>query len=143
MNLKKNKKILMLTCISILTISVTVLFLNNFFTPDQTIDYKMSLIVGKTPGINADTDMIAFGRLPPTGSALRKIDLGNKGSSKKVEIKASGNLSDWTTVSENNFVLEKNENKTIKIIAKVPSEAEHGNYFGTFRVNFFEKTIWD
>ena len=139
MEKEKKKKTIILVSAALVSILLSVFVLNYFFKPDQTTDYRMRLLVGDKPGMDADSDLITFGRLPPKGAAVRNINLKNNGGQKEAEVMATGNISGWITVSENEFVLERGERKTLKVITRVPSNAEYGKYTGTFRVNFFNK----
>lgn len=131
---KKNsyKKILLFTVI-FLSVLCTYIILH-FLSNQQIVEYKMQLIVGNHIGFDLNKTAITFGMVTPSGNAVRHLDLKNGEYKNKVQILAFGDLADWIKLSENDFVLQPYEKRTLSITAQVPEHANFGNYTGTLRV---------
>ncbi len=135
---KINKKEVIILLMAAALLSSTAVFV--FYSYYVVYDIKemdMHLKVSDRYGINADTDKIYFGRLPPLGVSEREIHLHHKYSKPlKVSIISMNSLSAWVTVSENNFILPPNQNKTVKLSVSPPAYTEFGDYEGHLRVFF-------
>lgn len=105
-------------------ISLTfILFVQDFKT------LEIRLTVGSHLGFNVDTDKLYLGTVPRGNTALRQVMIENNEYEKSIiRIKILGELKDWVTVSENNFVLKKGESKNVEIEAIVPENAERKDY---------------
>ena len=128
---KKYKKILLV--LFFLSALCTYIILN-FLSEQKIVDYKMQLIVGNHIGFDLNTSVITFGMVIPSGNAVRHLDLKNGEQKNKFQILAFGDLADWIKLSENDFVLQPYEKRTLNITAQVPEHANFGNYTGTLRV---------
>jgi len=128
-----NKKLLLV----ILTISICVvaIILNTYLvhTNRPDVSYDMYLTVDDNVGVNADADAIWFGTVPPAGKGTRQLSFG-EGNVGLVVIKTSGELARWVSVSDNNFIIEANATKTVKVIVSVPADAERRDYVGKLNV---------
>jgi len=128
---KKYKKILLV--LVFLSALCTYIILN-FLSEQKIVDYKMQLIVGNHIGFDLNTSVITFGMVIPSGNAVRHLDLKNGEQKNKFQILAFGDLAGWIKLSENDFVLQPYEKRTLNITAQVPKNADLGNYTGTLRV---------
>lgn len=133
-----NRKILFLISVIILSIVCTNLILHHFFAPHKIIKYEMSLIVGDHVGFDLSKEAITFGMITPSGTGTRHINLNNGKEASQIHIIASGQLTSWVSVSDNNFILKPYENKTLDIIVKVPSNAKFGEYNGNLKMSFLK-----
>jgi len=128
-----NKKLLLV----ILTISIctVAIILNTYLvhTNHPDVSYDMYLTVDDNVGVNADADAIWFGTVPPAGKGTRQLSFG-EGNAGLVVIKTSGELAKWVSVSDNNFIIEANATKTVKVIVSVPADAERRDYVGKLNV---------
>src|SRR3989344_1450504 len=105
--------------------SVGMFLFYSYYIVYDTKEIDMHLRVSDHYGINADTDKLYFGRLPPGGVAERETYLHHRYERPlKVSIIASGKLAEWLTIPENNFILDSNYNKTIKLSVSPPANAE-------------------
>ena len=52
-----------------------------------------------------------------------------------------GPLSSWTSLSENNLILQPDELINVSVTIKVPNRAQSGNYTSIFKVAFY-KTLF-
>lgn len=97
----------------------------------------MDLEVKREIGINIDTDAFHFGGLRPGGSSERQVSIRQEYDFPVlVNIKTKGEMADLVSVSENNFVLEPGESKTVTFTAKVGKETSYGNYTGNVIFEF-------
>lgn len=99
---------------------------------------NMDVKVDKFVGLNVDSDAMHFGVVPPTGWADVKLVLTNTYRHKtQIIISLQGNISGMITLSDNNFILEPWENKTVKFTCTIPANAPlNATYNGRARVVF-------
>lgn len=118
--------------IILFTVSMTFILLVQDF---KTLDIRLT--VANHLGFNADTDKLYLGTVPRGNIASRRVIIENKEYEKSViRLKVLGELKDWITVSENNFVLKKDESKQVEIEATVPENAEPRNYDSRLVITF-------
>jgi len=122
----------------ILTVAITVGLICIIYSYYIIYDYQeknMYLTVDNYVGMNVDSSAIYFGTVPPEGSSSRKIFLEHKHNKPLlIQLKTKGDLSKFVSVSENNFILEPNINKTIVVSVYVPKDMKYGNYTGRLAV---------
>jgi hypothetical protein len=88
-------------------------------------------------GLNVDTDAIHFGKMQRGSEGIRNITLANNDANPHlIKIKAFGNISNFISVSENNFIINPNTSKNLSVIAKPPLDSLAGYYEGTLQVLF-------
>ena len=98
----------------------------------------MSLIVKDFVGISLSTKEITFGVIMPGGSSNVDIFLDNQyNKGLRVLLMPEGNIAKFVKFSNNNFILEKNETKKIKVNAFAPKNTEFGNYTGILKVVYY------
>lgn len=134
---KKSFAVLVIVCAGIL---VWLVLADVYFSSAEVSEFDMHLIVGDVIGFNIDNDKLWFGIVPPGSEGVRHIDLSNNYDYPvKVKVSSHGELRPWIFVSENNFVLEPNETKSIDVIANVPSDLEkdYSVYEGKLKVAFY------
>ena len=126
----------------ILVIVATVMM--TFIIYDTTVVYQRFEIPMKIRvradgyvGINTDTDSINFGSVPRGGTGEKVINVTN-GDDKPhlIRIKSRGDISEWISVSDNNFIMQPGTVNEIKIKARTPMDINPGNYTGTLEVIF-------
>lgn len=132
--MEKNKVLILLLITAILSITLTY-----FFYQSAKIysikELKMDIIIGSYIGLNTDTDAIYFGTTLPGTSVNREIVL-NTDKDIKVNLKLSGNISSFVQIPENNFRLNKDMQKSIKLRAIIPLNAAKGLYAGILKITF-------
>ena len=138
--MEKNKILMLLLITAILSVILTY-----FFYQSAKIysikELKMDIIIGNYIGLNTDTDSIHFGTTLPGTSANREIVL-NADKNITVNLKLSGNISSLVQIPENNFILSKNMQKSIKLTSVIPLNATRGVYTGILKITFYkQKTI--
>ena len=108
-----------------------------YFSPLHIEEIYMYITVGNYTGFNVNTSALFFGTVVKSGSSERYVVVTNEyNESLKVKINIKGELKDWTRLSENNFMLEKNANKTVNVKVNIPPDAESGGYTGTMEIRF-------
>ena len=133
--MKKNK---MLTIVLITTLLVMITILSLYIGLSR--DYQelnFDFKIGNNLGFNLDSDAIHFGTMFQGDEAKRNIVIKNDNCVKcLVNLKIKGN-SEWISVSDNNFVLKKDETKEIEVKLNPPNDAELKEYFGTLKIYFW------
>jgi len=88
-------------------------------------------------GFAVNNTSLDFGTVPTGAWATKNITIHyNYTSPEFVRIVASGNISKWTSVSDNNFILSGNGEKPLAIRVYVPLDVEFGEYSGTLSIYY-------
>jgi len=105
-------------------------------------ELNMDLIVDDHIGFNTQTDALHFGTMFLGGQAERELTVSNDNRYPViVNIKNTGNCSDFVTVDKNNFLVPSKNNHTIKYTMNLPMTANKGNYDGVTRLTIKRK-LW-
>lgn len=124
------KLIVLLIIIALLSATVTELlfyYSKYIYKVKKVTVYNMSLTVGNTIGFNLDAQELNFGTLMAGGGSKREVFM-IVDKPTKVIIFMEGELANWTSVSDNDFIFEGN--KSIIFTAVVPENASLGTYKG-------------
>jgi hypothetical protein len=115
-----------------ITSSITSIVYSYFYIVEsRTIDIYLTVTKENRIGLNTDSDALRFGIISRGSQGKRYLDISHKKDYPlKLNIRIYGDLADWISISDNNFVLNKNETKRITFTANVPSNAIPGNYTG-------------
>ena len=107
-----------------------------FAIPYETKELYMYVSVDKVIGFNITDTALAFGSMPPGAVGGKNITIFNDENTPHfVHMTSSGNITDWISVSDNNFLVGKNEEKNVTIRVTVPADAEFGSrYEGIFKI---------
>jgi hypothetical protein len=82
-------------------------------------------------GFNTDTDALYFGKGYPGSVTKRQILLNNSHPYPViVSIKVNGDISQFISVSENDFMLQPGEVKYVMYFLETAGDTPHGNYSG-------------
>ncbi len=145
--MKNNKRFIerIFSFLIILIILIIFLFFFNLLSYSSVLEKKViysKVLVGDSLGFDVNGTALTFGMITPQGaSSSRNINLSNfYGKEIKVEIFAVGDIAKFLSISENNFVLKKNETKTIKFVATSPKNTEYGTYDGN--VFILVRKVW-
>ena len=110
--------------------------INNFCILEKKEIYAQ-VIISDRYGIDVNGSALMFGMIPPGNSASREIILKNDyNKDVKLKIYIKGNLSDFMSVSENNFLLKEGENKTIIFSVYPRGDISEGVYIGFVELVF-------
>jgi hypothetical protein len=132
----KGKLLIMLLALVIVSCIATYLWYS-YYQIHETVELGMDVEVvkGNMLGFNVANDSIHFGDVPPDGSGKRTVLVNNDGNEPfTINIKSYGNISEWITVSDNDFVLGPMETKEIEVNCFVPMDAETGYYTGKLKI---------
>lgn len=135
----KKKFFLMLVIAMLLTAAstVTVYFLTVIDTIYKVEEIDMDSYIGEEVGMNIDNDSVHFGIIPPTGSGFREIIVKAGEYKTLITIESSGELGDWVSISENNFLLEPGEDKSLMVQVTIPEDAKVPDYKkGKLKITF-------
>jgi len=135
--MKTKQLIVLLISVVILTIAATFIYYS--YSLEKTIVKteiaSYSFRVQKHVGLVGDRDAIKFGGILPGGTGSRYISFRNDFEFPvNIKITVKGEKNEWITTKENNFILEPNTTKEVKITVIVPEYAESNplhNYTGT------------
>ncbi|HII15977.1 MAG TPA: hypothetical protein HA362_06720 [Nanoarchaeota archaeon] len=132
--MKRINAMLVIIILILLTMGTTLLIYDILATMDIK-DIGMDLRVGGSLGFNADTDKMWFGMTNPGGSSARRIIVTNDFDFPiTVRLMPIGELKGYTSISENNVLLQPDEGREISISILVPAGMPYGNYTGIMRV---------
>lgn len=130
-------KFFLLLILAVIISTFLTYFFYNSFMIENIITLDMMVKVNDHFGLNADTDAMKFGMIMPGTSAERSIIVNNNATHPlKVVILKSGYIADWVKISENNFILEENENRQVIFEVYAPENASYGNYTGEVKIIF-------
>jgi hypothetical protein len=127
----KNIGIIFIILIFIFALSFF-LYLNmkSFDIIDKKVIYA-EVVLGDKYGFEINGSALKFGMIDNTASSTKTINLSNNyNENVKIEIYSKGKIKRFITVSENDFILEKNQVKTISFAVSFPENSEYGKYDG-------------
>ncbi len=136
---KKHLRLYVVLLTSILTITFTCVgyWLYSTVSIYDMKELGADIYVGSVSGLNADTDAVHFGVVPPGGKSHRKMTVTAGKYRSLVTMEYSGTISEWVHVSDNNFILEPFEGMDVNVVASVPEDAENPSYRdGSLRIIF-------
>ena len=133
-DLRSYKFLIISLCAVFLIISLFLLVYNLYYLKEVKF-LDMYLEVTEKMGMNTDTDALYFGKNYPGSTSIREINITNNYDYPVfVSIKTEGELARFVMVSENNFILDKAEKKTIRYYAQTEQETPYGNYTGLAKI---------
>lgn len=133
--------------ILVLAILVVVFILGSlgtymFYYSQKTIAYsEFNLSVEVTErgtSFNTDTDKIDFAKNYLGGGGTKKINLYTKQDA-LVMIQMTGNITQFLSLSENNFLMHANTTREITIKLAIPKDSRLGEYEGKLKVYFYKQ----
>lgn len=134
-----NYKKIFLVLLLILITSYSLYF---FFFPWDEKELYINLKVENVLGFYINETALMFGTIPPGGIGSKNITLYNEiGTPEFVHITATGNISKWVRVSDNNFFLFGKTTKILQVRVYVPEEAGFGEYDGNLEISI-KKLFW-
>ena len=133
--MKRYQLVVLIICVALLSMSATLLFYS-FFKVRYIEAIPMDIKVSDHIGINIDADALHFGAVMETGCNNRFITVKHKYDyPMKVMISIIGELEAWTSIEENDFILNKNEEREIRFTVCPPEDViKYKNYTGTARI---------
>lgn len=96
-----------------------------------------SFVIADKIGFDLNKTALTFGQINKGGGANRGINISNDNPyDVKVIIKVEGEISEYISVSDNEFYLEPGEIKKLDFYVSVPEEIEKGKYDGSINIIF-------
>ncbi len=133
------KKIKLTTFIIILLVLIlltTTLYLN-YKSKVKIQEIPINIKVADYLGFNVDTSSLNFGTVLSPSSASRYINITNNNSYQtSVELTVFGNLKKFITISNNNFILNQNDNKVVYINISIPANMQFGDYTSILKIKY-------
>jgi len=140
--LKKKKLIyviILLFILSVLSSIITGTLLLNKEKIDiiATTEIDAFFIIGNHTGFAIEDQYLHFGMLTPGGASSKEITLHSFGEEPVlVYIEFGNNLTNYAYVSNNNFILEPNDNITLSFSLNNVNDLEFGNYTGKVKIYY-------
>ena len=123
--------------IMIILILAMIIYLFYIFSILGKEELYSSFIVSDHIGFDLNKTALTFGLIQPGESATREINLANNFNKRvKIIFKSKGNISDFIIVSQNDFIMNPNETKTIIFSVFPPKNISLGKYEGKIEVYF-------
>ena len=139
---RKTAALLIITAFIASILTLTIYWYLEFSTIYEVIELGMDVYVDKMPGLNVDIDAVHFGKVPPGGSGAREMTVTAGDYPTRVSFEHYGDISEWTSVSENDFFLEPNANRSMFVQITIPDDIVPLVYRnGTLRI-VFRKAIF-
>ncbi|MEA3430526.1 MAG: hypothetical protein U9R08_04600 [Nanoarchaeota archaeon] len=133
---KKEKAIIILAIVILVVVAVSYL-VYNMLKPDDIQVIDMTIKVGNYTGFDVNTSYLIFGTVVPGGYSKRSIKIKNIDDKKhNVEIVTEGELSDWTKISNNNFIINNGEIKDVDVTIFIPERSDMRKYDGKLAIIF-------
>lgn len=128
----------------VIAILIILIFLLGIFLYSTLIDFLSimdeqdiyaKIIVGNRTGFDVNGTALIFGMVVPGSSSNKDIFIKNNYDREvNIEVYVDGEISDFLKISENDFILSKNEEKVVGFLANVPSDAKYGTYEGVVKI---------
>jgi len=129
--------ILLLILVAIVCVGLTSIVLGSSIVKYEEIYTDLLITSGGHAAFAIDKDNIRFGKMSPGDIAERKFVVQTD-ERVLVNVKIKGNVSDFVSVSENNFLLYPEEVKTIRLKGSAPLGTPQGNYSGYIQIYFLK-----
>ena len=104
--------------------------------------FNAILEVGDSPSINNNITYFDFGSVPKNGGIVNKfIDINTGKFSQKIHVEARGSIADFIYVSDNDFIIDSEDFRTLTIKAIIPNGTKVGAYEGKINFYYFENEV--
>lgn len=126
----ENKTVFAAIIVLIVVLTIALLGVVVHDVPNNRIPMRLTISDKNVFGLSGDTDAIYFGTMPPSAiDSIKKIIITNDFETKrKVELVVIGDLKEWVSASDNNFILGPKEFEEVTLTATVPENPKVGNY---------------
>lgn len=132
------KKTIMIIAIILMLLSLGLMGYNLYVVDVKVLD--ISFKVDDVIGINVSNKSLNFGRSPPETAMKRYINLSNNYNFPiEINIKMSGEISEYVSVSDNNFEIIPGDKKEVTFLLRIPKDIEYRYFTGKSRVIFKRK----
>ena len=137
---KKLSNLLLMAVVVVFILSVVFFIYSVTNSKPEILEKKeifATLWIGEPAGFDVNNTILTFGRLPPTTSAYRNINITNKYEFPiYAGFNVTGNISEFLVINAPVY-LDVGEVKQVKVSTiQIPQDAVFGNYTGTFIISF-------
>lgn len=138
----KNKSLITIVVLFLFLLFISLIFYRYYyFQGSQTI--IMQFEVSEKLAFNTDTDALYFGKGMPGTQTKRDLLVNNTFEYPiNVLIKIEGDISQFASVSKNDFIMQAGENTVVTYYIKSKPETEYGNYSG-FTTLVYTRPLFD
>jgi hypothetical protein len=129
--MKSFQIVVLFVAVIAISVSMAAALYTSYMVPE--IRYiPVKIEVGQKVGLDISTDMpLSFGVTFPTGTSGRDINLTHDHDfPARILFVPGGDIWEWISFTDNNFIMEKGDVRDIKIIITVPEDAQSGTYTG-------------
>jgi len=120
----------------VFTVAGVILIMSLVIAPNRQV-IKTSFIVSDKVGFDLNKNELTFGSIQPGGTASRALTIQNNFNRDiMITLNSEGNIKDYLTVSENDFVLRPSEQKNVTFTAFSYKNQSYGNYTGKINIIF-------
>lgn len=140
----KNKFIILVLVILLIIFLLVYLYINliDYANILEKKEIYSSLIIGNGVGIALNGSSLIFGMTSPGSTSNKYVNFTNEYTEDvKVSIYVNGNISDFVSVNNNNFVLKPGEATNLVFSAHGLPNVNYGKYEGKV-VIVIRKTVW-
>ncbi|MEM4638135.1 MAG: hypothetical protein QXK76_03895 [Candidatus Woesearchaeota archaeon] len=132
------KVFILLLIVFILGILLTIIVYNKY----KLLDYKeipmtVTVLEGAS-SFNTSTESLNFAKIYPGGSVIKRINIYVNATT-IVSIKSTGNISNFISLSDNNFLMRQGDMTQLEVYLDVPKDAPEGRYDGLLKIYFYRK----
>ncbi len=134
--MKLHHVILLIACLVIVGVFGTLTYYFGFYMLERheiPIDFRVEKGVA---GIDADSDALHFGAIPPGGYSRRRMDIVPAHDARLV-ITIEGDAAGMTAPSRNDFLVSEGKQVELEFRTDIPTDAAEGNYTGTAVFTFY------
>ncbi len=134
--MKISSLVVLLVAVAVASAALTYLVYSDFSVIEvKQIAVDANFTSANNVGFNLDKDMMHFGKIPLGGSGERSFEISNtKNFPISAKIYATGSISRYIDIKDNNIRLRPGETRQITAIAYAPLGAEKTGYTGTIRI---------
>jgi len=133
---KTKNSLLNIFLLIVFTVAGVILIMSLVIAPNRQV-IKTSFIVSDKVGFDLNKNELTFGSIQPGGTSSRALTIQNNFNRDIiVTLNSEGNIKDYLTVSENDFVLRPNEQKNVTFTAFSYKNQSYGNYTGKINIIF-------
>lgn len=140
--LKERKNKIIAIILSIIILFLVINLISSLSILEKRQIYA-SIIVSDHYGFDLNGTALTFGMTMPGGSSHRDLIIKNEyNKDVYVESYVKGEIRDFISISDNNFVLKPNETKELSFVVLIPKGTEYGNYTGFVIINFKNQKLF-
>ena len=140
--LKERRNKIIVIGLSIIILFLIINLINSLSILEKRQIYAR-IIVSDHYGFDLNGTALTFGMTRPGGSSHRDLIIKNEyNKDVYVESYVKGEIRDFISISDNDFVLRSDETKKLSFVVLIPEATEYGNYTGFVIMNFKNQKLF-